>query len=106
MRVSLTRSIEAAARPFFFSLGAATIELVARQVGVPPKFEVIDTDNGCRGDSKMEKLQSLKPAFIKPHGTVTAGTVDPKQMENSATLTVAGVTPAVRLVAPRTSGVH
>ena len=21
----------------------------------------------------MEKLQSLKPAFIKPHGTVTAG---------------------------------
>lgn len=34
---------------------------------------LIKTDNGIREDSTMEKLQSLKPAFIKPHGTVTAG---------------------------------
>jgi len=27
---------------------------------------------GCRGDSTIEKLSSLKPAFIKPNGTVTA----------------------------------
>jgi len=57
-------------------LGAKGLESELKEelipVGVPPKFEVIDTDNGCRGDSKMEKLQSLKPAFIKPHGTVTA----------------------------------
>lgn len=32
----------------------------------------ISTDNGIKGDSSLEKLASLKPAFIKPHGTVTA----------------------------------
>ncbi len=35
--------------------------------------QIIDSDNGIRGDSTLEKLGSLKPAFIKPHGTVTAG---------------------------------
>lgn len=34
---------------------------------------LIRSDNGIRGDSTMEKLSSLRPAFIKPHGTVTAG---------------------------------
>src|SRR6056297_3151185 len=34
---------------------------------------IIKEDNGIRGDSTPEKLASLKPAFIKPHGTVTAG---------------------------------
>lgn len=34
---------------------------------------VIKSDNGVRSDSTMEKLGKLKPAFIKPHGTVTAG---------------------------------
>lgn len=34
---------------------------------------IVDEDNGIRGDSTPEKLASLKPAFIKPHGTVTAG---------------------------------
>lgn len=29
-------------------------------------------DNGVRGDSTIEKLSSLKPAFIRPHGTHTA----------------------------------
>merc|ERR1719263_720005 len=29
-------------------------------------------ENGIRGESTYEKLASLKPAFIKPHGTVTA----------------------------------
>jgi len=33
----------------------------------------ITTENNIKGGSTMEKLQSLKPAFIKPHGTVTAG---------------------------------
>eukprot|EP00164_Ancoracysta_twista_P000747 GFYU01000983.1.p2 GENE.GFYU01000983.1~~GFYU01000983.1.p2 ORF type:complete len:497 (-),score=138.07 GFYU01000983.1:333-1730(-) len=41
-------------------------------VAVKPKFNVIDTDNGIRGEAKLEKLASLKPAFIKPHGTHTA----------------------------------
>jgi acetyl-CoA acyltransferase len=34
---------------------------------------IVREDNGIRGDSTPEKLASLKPAFIKPHGTVTAG---------------------------------
>jgi acetyl-CoA acetyltransferase family protein len=34
---------------------------------------IVKEDNGIRGDSTPEKLASLKPAFIKPHGTVTAG---------------------------------
>lgn len=40
---------------------------------VPPDFEVIEQDNGFREDTSMEKLEKLKPAFIKPHGTITAG---------------------------------
>lgn len=34
---------------------------------------IISEDNGVRGDSTPEKLASLRPSFIKPHGTVTAG---------------------------------
>ena len=40
---------------------------------IQPKFEVIEQDNGFRGDSTAESLSKLKPAFIKPHGTLTAG---------------------------------
>jgi acetyl-CoA acetyltransferase len=29
-------------------------------------------ENGIRGDSTVESLGKLKPAFIKPHGTHTA----------------------------------
>jgi len=36
-----------------------------------PSF--VETDNGVRGDSTLEKLSTLKPAFVKPYGTVTAG---------------------------------
>ena len=32
---------------------------------------MVDTDNGIR-PSTLEKVSKLKPAFIKPHGTVTA----------------------------------
>eukprot|EP01100_Stratorugosa_tubuloviscum_P007196 TRINITY_DN300_c3_g1_i1.p1 TRINITY_DN300_c3_g1~~TRINITY_DN300_c3_g1_i1.p1 ORF type:complete len:453 (-),score=220.21 TRINITY_DN300_c3_g1_i1:140-1498(-) len=35
--------------------------------------ESLTKDNGVRGDSTIEKLESLKPAFIKPFGSVTAG---------------------------------
>lgn len=38
-----------------------------------PDFEVVAHDNGFREDTSMEKLAKLRPAFIKPHGTVTAG---------------------------------
>lgn len=35
--------------------------------------QIIDRDNGIREDTNMEKLDKLNPAFVKPHGTVTAG---------------------------------
>lgn len=35
--------------------------------------KLVTEDNGVRGDSTLEKLSSLRPAFVKPHGTVTAG---------------------------------
>ncbi len=40
--------------------------------GIPPNFLPIKKDNGIRGDSKLEKLSKLKPAFTRPHGTLTA----------------------------------
>ncbi|NGP75319.1 acetyl-CoA C-acyltransferase [Balneolaceae bacterium YR4-1] len=40
---------------------------------VPPKFDPVTHDNTFREDTSMEKLEKLRPAFIKPHGTITAG---------------------------------
>ncbi len=40
---------------------------------VPPDFDTVVRDNVFREDTSMEKLSKLSPAFIKPHGTVTAG---------------------------------
>jgi acetyl-CoA acetyltransferase family protein len=42
-------------------------------VMLPPSFETISKDNGIREDSTLEKLQTLKPAFVKDYGTLTAG---------------------------------
>lgn len=42
------------------------------EVALPPKFKAIKTDNGVRGDSKMEKVSKLRPAFDKKYGTLTA----------------------------------
>ena len=42
-------------------------------VSIPPSFKKITHDNGFRADTSLEKLGTLRPAFIKPHGTVTAG---------------------------------
>lgn len=41
-------------------------------VEVPPKFKKVDKDNGYRGDTSMEKVSKLKPAFVPNGGTVTA----------------------------------
>lgn len=40
---------------------------------VPPDFDPVTKDNTFREDTSMEKLEKLSPAFIKPHGTITAG---------------------------------
>ncbi len=42
-------------------------------VQVPPVFDQVTVDNGVRGDSTPDKLGSLKPAFDRLFGTVTAG---------------------------------
>ncbi len=42
-------------------------------VQVPPDYRRIEFDNGPRADTTLEKLARLKPAFVKPHGTLTAG---------------------------------
>ncbi len=40
-------------------------------VSVPGQKKLVDRDNGIRV-STLEKVSSLKPAFVKPYGTVTA----------------------------------
>jgi acetyl-CoA acetyltransferase family protein len=42
-------------------------------VMVPPDFRPIREDNGFRADTSLEKMASLRPAFVKKFGTVTAG---------------------------------
>jgi acetyl-CoA acyltransferase len=39
----------------------------------PPRFKGVSTDNGVRGDTSMEKLAKLRPAFDRKFGTITAG---------------------------------
>ncbi|MCL4116186.1 UNVERIFIED_CONTAM: hypothetical protein GTU68_060217 [Idotea baltica] len=41
-------------------------------VQLQPKFKVIDQDNGIRGDSTIEKVGKLRPAFDRKYGTLTA----------------------------------
>ncbi len=53
---------------------------------VPPDFETVTRDNVFREDTSMEKLQKLNPAFIKPHGTITAGNSSALTDGASATL--------------------
>lgn len=56
---------------------------------VPPDFETITRDNVFREDTTMTKLSTLKPAFIKPHGTVTAGNASALTDGASASLIMA-----------------
>lgn len=41
-------------------------------VSLPPKFKPITRDNGVRGNSTLEKVAKLRPAFDKKFGTLTA----------------------------------
>lgn len=71
---------------------------------VPPKFDLLTDDNTVRGDSSPDKLASLKPVFVKPFGTVTAGNSSPLTDGASAALLMEeetakalGYTPLARL---------
>lgn len=44
---------------------------------VAPNFTSLSQDNGFRADSSLEALARLKPVFVKPFGTVTAGNSSP-----------------------------
>ena len=50
--------------------GHLSAEMV--DVSLPPRFEVIDRDNGIRKDTSVEKAKRLKPAFDRKFGTLTA----------------------------------
>ncbi len=41
-------------------------------VELPPDFKPITYDNGVRGDTTLDKVKTLRPAFIKDYGTITA----------------------------------
>ena len=41
-------------------------------VETAPNFKPITEDNGIRGNTTVDKISKLKPAFSKPHGTLTA----------------------------------
>ena len=41
-------------------------------VETAPNFKAIKKDNGFRGDTTLEKVAKLKPAFVKTGGTITA----------------------------------
>jgi acetyl-CoA acyltransferase len=44
---------------------------------VPPAGIAVATDNGIREDTSLEQLASLKPAFDRTYGSVTAGNASP-----------------------------
>jgi acetyl-CoA acetyltransferase family protein len=82
--------------------GKLTADLLP--TAVPPKFNLLTQDNTVRGDSSPEKLASLKPVFVKPFGTVTAGNASPLTDGASAVLLMEeetaralGYTPLARL---------
>ena len=77
-RLGITREAqdEFAQRSHHRAAHAAEEGLLSQQITpvfVPPEFERVAADNGVRGDTSMEKLAKLKPAFDKRLGTITAG---------------------------------
>ncbi|WP_154223921.1 acetyl-CoA C-acyltransferase [Marinicella rhabdoformis] len=55
--------------------GKFETEVVA--LPIKPKFEVVEQDDTFYANSSMEKLSTLRPAFVRPHGTITAGNASP-----------------------------
>lgn len=53
---------------------------------VPRDFQPIEHDNGIRGDTNMDALAKLRPAFVRPYGTITAGNASYLTDGASATL--------------------
>jgi acetyl-CoA acyltransferase len=65
--------------------GRLTAEIAP--VYLPPDFdEVVESDNGIRTDTSLEKLAALRPVFDREHGSVTAGGSSPLTDGASAVL--------------------
>jgi acetyl-CoA acyltransferase len=74
--ISRKEQDEYALRSHKLAAKATNQELLDQELlpaAVPPEFDTIQHDNTFREDTSMEKLEKLSPAFIKPHGTITAG---------------------------------
>lgn len=82
-------------------------------VPVPlPNGSVMDTDEGPRRDTSLERLASLEPAFIKD-GSVTAGNSSPLNDGASAVVLMSaekakelGITPLARVITMAVAGVR
>ncbi|MBX5450654.1 thiolase family protein [Thermogemmatispora sp.] len=77
-----------------------------------PDGRIMDTDEGPRRDTSMEKLAALEPAFIKD-GTVTAGNSSPLNDGAAAVILMSadkarelGIQPLARVVAMAVAGVR
>jgi acetyl-CoA acyltransferase len=68
--VSRLEQDEYALRSHQFAAAASSAGLLTDRLTI--SVPAVADDNGIKADSTLAKLQSLKPAFIKPHGTVTA----------------------------------
>ncbi len=51
--------------------------LTAEIAPIVVRDRVVNTDNGIRSDTNLEKMAALKPVFDRKHGTVTAGNSSP-----------------------------
>ncbi|WP_376796272.1 thiolase family protein [Thermogemmatispora sp.] len=77
-----------------------------------PDGRIMDTDEGPRRDTSLEKLAALEPAFIKD-GTVTAGNSSPLNDGAAAVVLMSaekarelGIQPLARIVAMAVAGVR
>ncbi len=77
-----------------------------------PKFEVVDKDTDVRADASLEKMSSLKPAFDRDFGTITAANASFLTDGASATLIMSeakakelGLTPLAYIKADAAQGV-
>lgn len=44
---------------------------------IQPSFDLVEQDDTFYPNSSLDKLSQLRPAFVRPHGTVTAGNASP-----------------------------
>jgi acetyl-CoA acyltransferase len=72
----------------------------------PPDFAPVTTDNVIRDDTSIDQLRALPPAFVKPFGTITAGSSSVLTDGASATLLMAEEVATAEGFAPRAALRH